>query len=304
MLSILIPVYDYHAFPLAAELHQQCVALHIPFEILCQDDASTTCITENQAINTLEKSTFSSNVFNLGRGRNCNALAEKATYDWLLILDCDTFPKNADFIKNYLQFIQNQSGTVAFGGIVYQPERPTEENVLRWVYGTARESLSVEKRNANPNGNALTSNLLIKKNVFISNPFEESITQYGYEDLVFLSDLKKKGVVVKHIDNATYHLGLESSKQFLKKTKTALENLIFLHDSKSIETTDSKLISAYSVLKKLRLVRIVAWFFEKTEATITSNLVSGQPSLLVFDVYKLGYFCKIKASSYFDKLQK
>ena len=102
MLSILIPVYDYNAFPLAAELHQQCIALHIPFEILCQDDASTTYITENQTINTLENGTFSSNVFNLGRGRNCNALAKKAAFDWLLILDCDTFPKDADFIKNFL----------------------------------------------------------------------------------------------------------------------------------------------------------------------------------------------------------
>lgn len=304
MLSILIPVYHYNAFPLAAELHNQCVGLHIPFEIICQDDASTTFIAENQAINTLENGTFSSNVFNLGRGRNCNALAQKATYDWLLILDCDTFPKDSDFIKNYLQFIQNQLGTVAFGGIVYHTERPSEEKVLRWVYGTARESLSVEKRTTNPNGNALTSNLLIKKNVFFSNPFEESITQYGYEDLVFLSDLKKKGVIVKHIDNATYHLGLESSKQFLEKTKTALKNLAFLYDYKNIATTDSKLISVYAILKKMRLVRIIAWFFEKYKATMTSNLVSDQPSLLVFDGYKLGYFCKIKATSYFDKPQK
>nr|WP_315141676.1 glycosyltransferase [uncultured Flavobacterium sp.] len=293
MLSILIPVYDYHAFPLAAELHQQCVALHIPFEILCQDDASTTCITENQAINTLENGTFSSNVFNLGRGRNCNALAEKATYDWLLILDCDTFPKNADFIKNYLQFIQNQSGTVAFGGIVYQPERPTEKNLLRWVYGTARESLSVEKRNANPNGNALTSNLLIRKEVFSSNPFDESITKYGYEDLVFLFHLKKKGIIVKHIDNPIYHLGLETSLQFLEKTKTALENLKSITKTIPLDQSESKILRTYSFFKRFYLVSIISFLFKKTEPKITTNLLTQEPSLLLFDLYKLGYYCSI-----------
>jgi hypothetical protein len=34
---------------------------------------------------------------------------------------------------------------------------------MRWFYGNARESISVEKRNINPNGSALTSNILKKK---------------------------------------------------------------------------------------------------------------------------------------------
>ena len=164
---------------------------------------------------------------------------------------------------------------------------------MRWFYGIARESLSVEKRNTNPNGNALTSNILIKKNVFLSNKFDESITKYGYEDLVFLSDLKKKGIVVKHIDNPTYHLGLETSKQFLKKTKTALENLKKLTATTSLNSSESKILKTYVLLEKMHLTDLISFLFKKNEPNMVRNLLSKKPSLLLFDLYKLGYFCSI-----------
>jgi hypothetical protein len=264
----------------------------IHFEILCQDDASNEFLDENQKINTLENCNFSGNNLNLGRGTNINLLAEKAKFEWLLIMDCDTFPTQNDFIQNYILKI-NEAEKVVFGGIEYKKEKPANDQLLRWFYGIARESLSVEKRNTNPNGNALTSNILIKKNVFLSNKFDESITKYGYEDLVFLSDLKKKGIVVKHIDNPTYHLGLETSKQFLKKTKTALENLKKLTATTSLNSSESKILKTYVLLEKMHLTDLISFLFKKNEPNMVGNLLSKKPSLLLFDLYKLGYFCSI-----------
>jgi glycosyltransferase involved in cell wall biosynthesis len=40
MLSILIPIYNYNAYPLVKELHSQCLEATIDFEIFCIDDAS------------------------------------------------------------------------------------------------------------------------------------------------------------------------------------------------------------------------------------------------------------------------
>jgi hypothetical protein len=264
----------------------------LDFEILCQDDASNEFLDENQKINTLENCNFSGNNLNLGRGTNINLLAEKAKFEWLLIMDCDTFPTQNDFIQNYILKI-NEAEKVVFGGIEYKKEKPANDQLLRWFYGIARESLSVEKRNTNPNGNALTSNILIKKNVFLSNKFDESITKYGYEDLVFLSDLKKKGIVVKHIDNPTYHLGLETSKQFLKKTKTALENLKKLTATTSLNSSESKILKTYVLLEKMHLTDLISFLFKKNEPNMVGNLLSKKPSLLLFDLYKLGYFCSI-----------
>jgi GT2 family glycosyltransferase len=294
MISILIPIYNYDAFPLVSELYKQCLESKIDFEILCQDDYSNQFLNENQKINSLENCSYSRNNSNLGRGKNRNNLAKKAKHEWLIFMDCDTFPTQDDFIQNYISEIYKEEKKVVFGGIKYQKEKPKSKQLLRWVYGNARETIPVEKRNSNPNNTALTSNLLIKKEVFISNLFDESITKYGYEDFVFLADLKKKGILVKHIDNPTYHLGLETSQEFLYKTKTALENLKLITETSTLARSESKLLRTYTLLKRFYLVDFVSLLFKKNERKIEDNLLSQKPSLLLFDLYKLGYFCSLK----------
>jgi hypothetical protein len=293
MLSILIPVYNYDVVPLVLELHKQCLECEIDFEILCQDDASKLFFEENKKINGLKYCRFSKNNSNLGRGKNINLLAEKAQFEWLLIMDCDTFPKENHFIQKYITQV-NKNEKIVYGGIEYHKEKPAQDKLLRWHYGNARESLSIEKRNANPNGNALTSNILIKKNIFILNKFDKSITKYGYEDLVFLSDLKKKGFVVKHIDNPTYHLGLETSQQFLEKTKTAMENLRLITETDALDLSESKLLKVSTLSESLYLTPFISFLFKKTERKMEQNLLSKKPSLLLFDLYKLGYYCSLK----------
>lgn len=294
MLSILIPVYNYNAFPLAVELKQQADGLGITYEILVQDDVSHKYINENSKINSLEHCSFSVNTQNLGRGKNINLLAEKAKFEWLLIMDCDTIPTQDNFIQKYISEIKNEE-KIVFGGIEYEKKKPAPNQLLRWFYGTAREAIPAEKRKTNPNGNALTSNLLIRKNVFISNKFDKSITKYGYEDLVFLYSLKRKGHIVKHISNASYHLGLETSKEFLNKTKTALENLKSISKNNDLEHSESKILKIHFFLKRVCLTSFVSFLFLKTEKQIEHNLLSEKPSLFLFDLYKLGYYCSIKS---------
>ncbi|MCI9845895.1 glycosyltransferase family 2 protein [Flavobacterium pectinovorum] len=294
MLSILIPTYNYNAFPLVSELKEQADCLGIDYEILVQDDCSDSKLNSaNEEITSLKNCSFFSNESNLGRGKNLNSLVAKAKFEWILFLDCDTFPTQKKFIENYLKATANNS--IIFGGIVYKNEKPEKEALLRWVYGQKREALSVNDRNRNPAYSALTSNLLIQRNVFLSNQFDESITRYGYEDLVFLSDLKKKGVIVKHIENPTYHLGLETSEQFLNKTKIALENLKFITQNTNLDHSESKILKIYNLLKKLYLTSLISFLFKKTERPITNNLLSSKPSLRLFDLYKLGYYCSIES---------
>jgi hypothetical protein len=253
MLSILIPVYNYSVLRLVNELVKQCNVSGITFEILCQDDASNSQENIlNQDINLLPNCSFFTNEVNLGRGKNINSLAQKAVYDWLLIVDCDTFPADTNFIKNYFDIISESSKKVIFGGIIYENKKPEKEQLLRWVYGQKRETFSV-----------LTSNLLIRKNVFLKYPFDESIIKYGYEDLCFFSVLKKNNFEISQIENPTFHLNLETSEVFLNKTKIALENLIFLYNANKISLENSKIIKAFELLKKLKLTRFSAFLFKK-----------------------------------------
>ncbi|QOG01968.1 glycosyltransferase family 2 protein [Flavobacterium sp. MDT1-60] len=283
MLSILIPVYHYNVLPLVNELVKQCNCSGITFEILCQDDASNSQENIlNQEVNLLPNCSFFINENNLGRGKNINSLAQKAVHDWLLILDCDTFPADSNFIQNYVDVISDSSKNIIFGGIIYEDKKPKKEQFLRWIYGQKRETSSV-----------LTSNLLIKKNVFRQHPFDDSITKYGYEDLCFFSVLKKNHFEISRIENPTYHLNLETSEVFLNKTKTALENLVFLYNSNKISREDSKIIKTFELLKKLKLNRFSTFLFKKNQIKIERNLLSQNPSLFLFDLYKLGYFCSL-----------
>jgi glycosyltransferase involved in cell wall biosynthesis len=294
MLSILIPTYNYNIVPLVQELYKQCLESEIVFEILCQDDGSKSVLnSENEIINSDENCSFFVNKNNLGRGKNINSLAEKAKYNWLLILDCDTFPTQNDFIKKYNSTIKNSLFKVVFGGILYKKEKPEKEKLLRWVYGNKREALSLKIRSERPNSRALTSNLLIQKELFLSNKFDETIINYGYEDLVFMFDLSGKDISVEHIDNTTYHLGLETSQQYLDKTKIALKNLVTLQSENKIDTQNMKIIRVISFLKTIKATSIISKLYELFEKTILKNLTSDNPSLLVFDFFRIGFLCKL-----------
>lgn len=294
MLSILIPIYNYNASPLVLELHKQCTEAEIDFEILCQDDCSSKYTQENLFAQTIGKVHYYLNNTNLGRGKNINILSQKAQFDYLLILDCDTYPKESSFIKKYIDSIALEKSKVVFGGIIYPDDKPNNEQLLRWIYGNKREAIPVEIRRKRGYKSALTSNFLIKKSVFNKYPFDETITKYGYEDLCFLTVLNSNKIAISHVANPTYHLNLETSKAYLSKTRLAIENLIFLIDSHKITEQDSRLFSTYNILRKLKLNALFGFAFKKTKNTLTHNLLSESPSLFLFDLYKLGYFSTLK----------
>lgn len=292
MLSILIPTYNYDCFPLVSELQSQCATLGITYEIIVQDDASNSLI-DNERINLLDNCRFFSNPVNLGRGKNINSLSQKSKNEWLLILDCDVFPKNDTFINNYIESIKNSDFNVVFGGICYKDEKPSDNEMLRWIYGKTRESIPVEVRKKHPYKSALTSNLLIKKKVFSSTLFNENVTKYGYEDLLFIKDLKEKDIAIHHIENEGYHLNLETSELYLNKIKIALQNLSTIYKNDSSLKDESKIIVAFDFLKKTHLNSVIYFIFNKLEKKLETHLLSKNPKLRILDFYKLGYFCKL-----------
>lgn len=295
MLSILIPTYNYNAFPLVSELKGQADYAGIDYEILVQDDCSNSTLNAvNEEIASLKNCYYFINDYNLGRSKNLNSLATKAKFEWVLLLDCDTFPTKENFIKNYVTNSANNN-LIVFGGIAYENKRPEKKSLLRWVYGKKREALSVNERKKNPAFSALTSNLLIRREILKKYPFDDSITKYGYEDLCFFSVLNKNHFEIIHIENPTYHLDLETSDLFLRKTKIALENLADLERSNKISSTESKVIAAHQKLGKLKLTAFTSFIFSKTKSKIESNLLSENPSLFWFDIYKLGYYCQLKS---------
>ena len=164
MLSILIPTYNYNAFPLVEVLQKQAQEENITYEIILLDDASTDALItkKNQAVETLENCQYHYNVKNLGRGENRNALYQKAKHPWILFLDCDTLPTASTFIKNYIDCFKSNDASVFYGGIAYQKLKPQNSELLRWIYGTKREAISLKTRQKNPYQSTLVSNILVQ----------------------------------------------------------------------------------------------------------------------------------------------
>ena len=291
MLSILIPIYNYNVYPLVKELNRQCVACGIDFEILCQDDGSSINCVENNQINDLDHCRYLINKKNIGRASNINNLVGFSKFDYVLILEADAFPFKKNYIEFYIERIQQEAQAV-FGGVIYDDLKPPKNAVLRWIYGHSRESKDLGYRIKNPNDIVFSWNLLIQKKLFLINPFDSSITTYGFEDLVFLKKLKENNVIIQQIDNPCIHQNEEQSSVFIEKSKIAVLNLIKLSHKNVLQASDSKLLSTFQILKKLHLTTLIIFIFKSFEKFIEKNLLSERPSLFLFDLYRLGYFCK------------
>ena len=292
MLSVLVPTYHYNVLPLAKTVVGQLSKTNIPFEFICIDDGSSSELNiENRQINFLPNATFSENKQNLGRSCMMNLLASHAKYPYLLFLDADVVPVDDDFINKYLHEIKK--GTeVCYGGLAYKKEH-TKEQALRWRYGMAREAITLKKRLNSPYAHTLTSNLLIKKEVVLRFQFPAEVMQYGYEDTVFVNRLKVANIPIVHLQNPVYHLQLDTTAVFLKKTFMAVENLVQLSKNNQLAYHETRLGEAFTILRKSRMVSPASYFLNYVKYLIIKQLYSKKPSLILFDLYKLGLFCKL-----------
>ncbi|RUA07419.1 MAG: glycosyltransferase family 2 protein [Flavobacteriia bacterium] len=293
MLSILIPTYNYSVLPLVRSLYIQLKKEGKLFEIICFDNSpKSDNNSDNIEINLIENCTYELLNGNGGRSRTRNLLAQKAKYDWLLFLDADVLPVTNDFISNYYDFINRDGSKVAFGGLKYQ-KKPSKEKLLRWVYGKYREEIPLNERKKDPQQHFTSANFIIKKSLFERFRFDESLINYGYEDTLLALELTKKNIQISQIDNPVYHLGIDKSDLFLKKTKESVKNLYMLNKQDKIEIKDSQLLKTFGKIQKFKMNAVFRIIFKNFSRHMEKNLLSEKPSLFIFDLYKLGYLCSL-----------
>ena len=173
MISILVPIFNYHAYPLVFELQKQCTECKINFEILCQDDASKSPLNKfNEVINALPNCSFISLNENLAHRENRNALAEKAIYDYLLFIDGDSIIIDNNYIQKYINTIP--SFDVVYGGRKHPEKCPSSQQKLRWKYGKFIEDKSAKLRKKAPFKSLLFNNTLIRKVCFDKVKFDKT----------------------------------------------------------------------------------------------------------------------------------
>ena len=292
-LSVLIPNYNWDVTELINELHQQLVKAQIPFEILCFDDAQDSEFTEkNNIVNQLENVTYRVNQKSLGRSKNRNELGQASHYNYLLFLDGDAgIKENKSFIANYLK-CANPEGVVC-GGTAYSATAPTDVNyLLRYLYGKSREEKSAEIRQQEPWNGFSAFNFLIPRAIFTELLFDENLSEYGHEDTIFGNELKYRCVPIIHINNSAHHLGLDTNAVFLEKTKKGVENLRRLIDVGLVDE-DVKLYAWYAKTRAVFMTAPIGALYLRLYKKWEAQLSGPNPTLKLFDLYKLAYLCTL-----------
>lgn len=283
-LSVLIPIYNYSIYELAEAISAQAQQLSYPFEILCYDDGSPDQALKktNLSVSALKGVHYKELPKNIGRSKIRNLLAKDSQYDTLLFIDCDSKILSQDYLKKYIE--PSLKHPIIAGGTVYTQDYDPNFS-LRLIYGKQREQRMAHLRMKHPYRYINLNNLLVKKEIYLQNQLDESISTYGHEDTKFGYFLKEKKIPVLHIDNPVDHCGLENNSTFLKKTKEGIKN--FYKITLEGYGTDTKLYQTYSFLKKFKLFSIYNLYYKIFQSKIEKNLLSGRPSLFYFDLMKL-----------------
>ena len=233
-LSILIPTRNDICLPQVRSLQQLASKTEgLRYEILVSDDASDKpeVIRQNAQINEIENCTLLLRSDNSGRAANRNYLAQQAQYDWLLYLDCNVKIPNDSFLKRYLETDQVD---VVNGGIFAENDKSLSRHNLRYMYEKKIEPKHLaNQRQGRPYQSFRTSNFMIRREVMLKYPLDETVPGYGYEDVLFGKTLCENGVSIEHIDNPVVMTQFETNEQYVVKIEEAMHTLYALRDQLS-----------------------------------------------------------------------
>ncbi|WP_166967636.1 glycosyltransferase family 2 protein [Yeosuana marina] len=293
MLSILIPTYNYNVYPLACQLEKQALNTNITFEIICFDDGSKSSANiENEKINQLNHSKFIALNDNIGLSNNRNALAKASKYEYLLFIDGDSILHDNEFILRYIKVLESNPDVI-YGGRIH-PDSVEPNRKLRWKYGKFIEDKSASIRKKNPYKTLMFNNTFIKKKCFNAIKFNPEIKKYGHEDTLFAYDANLSKLNVTHINNAVMHGDIDNNETFINKTERALVNILILYNNHKISHKFVKILWLYDIMGSLKLNGVMAFLFDFIKQNLKKQLSSKNPSLILFEIYKIGYLCSLK----------
>ena len=301
-LSILLPSYNNVCVSLVQVLQRQADALRgkldkpFRYEIIVADDCSTdaACIDANRVIGDMLHCRYLRMEQNVGRAQIRNVLISESRGDYVLLIDSDLFLCD----DNYLYKYATSTADVVYGGtriggegLAMVDNEANTENLkgnLRYIYEKKAEpSHRAVFRQLRPNQEISVCNLYARRDIMEAHPFDSRFKAYGYEDVLFGKRLAESGIEVTHIDNPVLINEFEPNSVFVKKTEEAILTLCrFEQDLEGYSNLKTKVttLGRYIPLSLFRLWHRIMKNKEKR------NLTGLKPSLLLFKLYKLGFF--------------
>ena len=285
-LSILIPTRNDDCTDLVKSLVEQAASIQdLDYEIIVADDGSTegTIIAGNRMVGSLHNCRYIVRKENVGRAAIRNFLAQEAKNEWLLFIDSDMLIINSHFLEQYLK-TENQE-MVIYGG--YKVIGRKLHNLRFHYEKTSERKHTCRKRREHPYLDFHTSNFMILRSLMLEHPLDINYRGYGYEDVAYGKQLKDAEIKITHINNPVGFSKFENNCDFIAKTE---ESIRTLKAHRKELYGYSRIILFAEKLRKYHLGGAIDSLYRRSHNKWRKRLCEGKGSLLLLNLYKVGYY--------------
>ena len=226
-LSVLIPFLNHNPGRLIDALDREADRLAGAVELVLLDDGTGDDELSHAVAAAVEALRLPARLVQLfaneGRSKGRNRLARHSRAEHLLFLDSDMLPDAPDFLQRYLALVDAERPAVAVGGFSLAQIDPWPEHRLHCRLAERSDCAPAAVRSRHPAKYVFTSNLLVRRDVFESEPFDETFVGWGWEDVEWGVRVARVHQIV-HLDNPATHLGLDSPGMIAQKYEQSAAN--------------------------------------------------------------------------------
>ena len=275
-LSVVMPFFRYDPIPLLARLDAEAATFGGEIELLALDDGGGDKALAKRVEALIETMACPARLIflaaNEGRAKGRNRLVQNARARHILLIDCDMTPDAPDFLSRYMALV-NEDAPVAFGGFSVDRTEATADQELHRALQIRAECLPARLRKLQPEKYVYTSNLLVRRDVFGVEAFDEGFTGWGWEDVEWGMRVASKFEVLQ-IENTATHLGLDTATVLAGKYEQSVANFarVVAHHPEIVRDYPSYRMAR--LLKRLPLRTALRWMLKQTALQARAPLMA------------------------------
>jgi glycosyltransferase involved in cell wall biosynthesis len=253
-LSVLIPFLHDDPRPLIAALDREAPVLRGEVEVVLLDDGAGDDEFAHRVIAAVQALSLPVRLIRLlaneGRSKGRNRLARHARGDRLLFLDSDMLPDAPDFLARWVALSRERDPAVVFGGFSLAQIEARPEHLLHRKLASRSDCAPAAERQKAPEKYVFTSNLMIRRDVFEAEAFDEGFTGWGWEDVEWGIRVARRHAIL-HVDNPATHLGLDPPAIIAQKYEQSADNFARVLDA------HPDVVRRYPTYRVARLLKLV-----------------------------------------------
>jgi glycosyltransferase involved in cell wall biosynthesis len=255
VISVLVPFYRHDPSPLLFMLDRE----NVKAEVILLDNGSVDAKLLENVKTTVSAMDLPAMLIRLdrneGRSKGRNRLARYARSNSFLFVDCDMLPDMPNYLGTYIDLIAARNPAVVFGGYSIRQAPNSPEYALHRKLALHSDCAPAAIRRLFPEKHVFTSNLLVRRDVFEEEKFDESFRGWGWEDIEWSMRVGQR-YPLTHVDNSATHLGLSSARMLAAKFEQSAANFARMVARHRQQVARYRSYRAACLLKKVPLLKV------------------------------------------------